>query len=179
MARWWYPEKLMDEHLPVPRESAEAWLEPNEKGITDLHYNNFTRRYGVPADVWFPGETVTFKWCEARGELLIKIRPDGVIASTLRCAFTPDFFDPVIEPPPRNIVAQDANSFRDFNSGICATTVEDLARQVAEFRSGFMDEDGEIISVIMARWSDRISFIISADGKSLTPVSEASNHVHG
>ncbi len=169
MPRLWYPEILIDEELPEPRASAEAWLEPDADGHTSIYFDEIT---STPVAVWKPGERVEFGWFEHLGSATLRILPDGSIATTFRCGSTIDLFAPDA-PASENVVPTGANWFWCLDENeICDGSIEAFARQYAETAYLPEEVDGHDVVVAMGHWENHLPFIISADGKSLTAATE-------
>ncbi|RFB95190.1 hypothetical protein B5K11_09550 [Rhizobium leguminosarum bv. trifolii] len=167
MSRLWYPKFLIDETLPTGRKSAEAWL-PFLTGAVGK-----TRQ-----PMFKPGDEVSFQWVERHGIITIRILPSGMIATTLRCPHTVDFFDGEKRPENANQLASDANSFWDLGeSEIWSDTIEGFAQDYACHCISPDETDGQDVEIDTATWSEVIKFTISPDGQSLIPATspETSN----
>ena len=168
MPRQWYPDFLIDEVLPESRWTAAAWLPyllgetPDEDGL-DIR------------KPFLPGDEVSFCWFEHRGMTVFRIKADGTLAVPLRCTETPDMFGGQALSAP-DVVTADINTFWNDEHELWAATPEEFARDYA--RGDMLDPgDADDIEVSIGVWSDKITFTISPDGKSLIPATspETSN----
>jgi hypothetical protein len=165
--RWW-PHFLIDEVTPEGRISPEAWLAPDENGVTTLHWGDEPES-GVAGKL-IPGEVVEFMWQEDRGSVDILLMPNGSWSlDDTRDGGTIDMFtgQAIVPPPPSTMIDQ-ANWFAaadDFET--CMDSMDSFAEAYAE--CGDVDPDGERITVDMCFWSDGERFRVSDDGKSLEP----------
>ncbi len=161
--REWYPVDLIDEFTPDGRASPEAWLaflDPNKQGLLDEDDEWLAEHYA-------PGLPIKFQWVEPRGTMRITVNPDGTSAAALRCCQTPDLFTGEVWAEPGS-PSSDVNHFWEPESEVLATTLAEFALLYAE-QLGPLDEP-ESVQVIMSRWSDTLTYRISDDGKSLTPL---------
>lgn len=164
--RLWYPNDLIDEFIPDGLRTPEAWLEfltlPPED--MDDAYEFLAKHYRI-------GDKIAFRWRELRGEATILIDADGNLIGSLRCAETVDLFSGVPDGPQPNVIGPDINSFWHYETEIYAETLEDFVAQIHETSQPLDPSDYpmEIVADV-AVWSEIITFIINADGKSLTRV---------
>lgn len=161
--RLWYPVDLIDEYLPAGRATPEAWLDFLQLSSDDMDEDD-----RFLSEHYAPGDQIALRWVERRGTATISINRDGTTATALRCPETPDLFTGETGSP-SDIVSADINSFWDDESETYAETMEDFAREYAANLEPFDDEPQDV-SVEIAVWGDKITFAISADGKSLTRV---------
>lgn len=169
-SRRWWPDFVMDETMPEGRKRPQDWLAPDESAVTTVLDDDEATVLGVIK----PGEIIGFHWHEKRGGVQVLIMPDGSWSlDNPRDAGTVDMFDgsaaaPVDEPPMALVAA--ANWFAEI------TDYETMADSMDEFALNWTDmaaplpKDGERVAVAMGFWSEKMSFRVSDDGKSLENV---------
>ncbi len=164
--RLWYPADLVDEFLPDGRRTPEAWLEFLHISPEDMEDED-----EFLANHYEPGDEIAFKWCERRGIATILINADGRLTGSYRCTETVDLFSGVADGPAPNVIGRDINSFWHYETEIFAETLEDFVAQIHETNQ-FLDPSDYPMEIVadIAVWSEKITFIINADGKSLTRV---------
>lgn len=167
--RLWYPAALVDEDLPTGRESPEAWL----LFLLDDEENDEDER--TLARLYAPGDEIPFHWKERRGLVTLRIHASGTLHTPMRCADTPDMFDP--ERPGCEVpLDTEVNSFWHYDSEIYAETAEEFAEYWTQGGVANWDEDGfDEVEVDTAVWSPEIRFRLSTDGRSLAPVESKPN----
>lgn len=172
--REWWPADLLDEHMPPGRARPEAWLAPDETGVTLIHADDDEDKTVVATIE--PGAEVSFCWQEDRGSVEITIMPGGAWKlDDPRDAFTLDLFKPeAVEattpielPPSARIAAATWFGWRD-DYECQGDTMDELAEGFADF--GRIEPEGLRITVDMGFWSDAVKFRVSADGRSLEPI---------
>ncbi len=150
----WYPTFMIDEVLPTGKPSPEAWL----PFLT-------TASAGQKA-LFLPGQELSFRYVEQRGNIEIVINPNGTHGNTPRCAHTLEMFDgaPPIEPQTQDDGQHEANSFWEYESEIFAETLDEFASIYAECHG-----ESEPMSVVVdtSYWSPKFHYRISDDCKSL------------
>lgn len=164
--RLWYPDDLVDEFIPDGRSRPEAWLDFLHMSPDDMgEEERFLARY------YKAGDEIAFKWCERRGHVTILIDADGNLTGSYRCTETVDLFSGVADGTSPNVVAPDINSFWHYETEVFAESLEDFVAQIHE-TSTFLDPSDYPMKIVadIAVWSEKITFIINADGKSLTRV---------
>lgn len=114
-----------------------------------------------------PGDTILFRWVERRGGADVVANPDGTPGTWLRCPDTPDMFTGETMSPPEMPTA-DINHFWDVGLGLIADTLAGFAEEYAEMVGPLREPT--TVFVLMRRISDPLTFRISDDGKSLTPI---------
>lgn len=165
--RLWWPGFLVDEVMPDGRATPEAWLEPDEAGVTAVYWEEDGKLIGTLT----PGETVAFIWHERRGTVTIRVMPDGSWSlDDARCPRTTDMFDGEAAPTPPAADIASANWFADPGDyETMAHSIDEFAANHAE-NAGPLDPAGDVVAVTMGFWSEKVHFVVSADGKSLEPV---------
>ena len=166
--RWW-PDCLVDEHMPEGRKRPEDWLAPDENGVTTVIWDEDDPHLAVAGFIK-PGETAAFNWWEDRGRVEITVLPDGTWqASDMRGAGMVDMFTGAETPMPPAALIEDANYFAEVTDHeTAADSMDEFARYWADNdRPG---PDGERLTVVMGFWSEKVEFVVSAAGRSLTPV---------
>lgn len=167
--RLWYPAVLVDEELPVGRESPEAWL----LFLLDDEENDEDER--TLAQLYAPGDEIPFHWMERRGIVTLRIHASGTLHTPMRCAETLDMFDPE-RPAYETPLCTEVNSFWHYDSETYAQSAEEFAEYWTQGGVANWDEDGfDEVEVDTAIWSDEIRFRLSADGKSLTLIEDEHN----
>lgn len=171
--RLWYPAALVDEDLPDGRESPEAWLNflqaiDADDEVEDQEEQSLARLYA-------PGDEIPFHWMERRGFVTLRIHGSGTLHTSMRCADTPDMFEPEVSAAV-NQLDTSVNSYWHNDSEIYAETAEEFAEYWTQGGIANWDEFGfEEVEVDTAIWSPEIRFRISADGKTLMPVESMPN----
>lgn len=170
--RLWWPSFLVDELMPDGRATPEAWLAPDGAGVTAVYWEEDGKLIGTLA----PGETVGFIWHEKRGTVTIRVMPDGTWSlEAARCPATADMFDgaPMPQPPAADIAS--ASWFADPNDyDTVVHSMDEFASNHARY-TGPVDPAGDDVVVEMGFWSEKILFVVSADGKSLQPAGEGND----
>lgn len=170
--RWW-PGFLLDEIMPEGCASPDAWLAPDENGVTTLRDCDGESLLGTIS----PGEALTFNYYEPRGGLTIRVLPDGTwVGPEPRDRRTIDMFDgPPPEPKDDPAGPGDANQFwSDDDWDMQGDTIEEFARCYAEMES--IEEEGALVDLRAGYWSPDFRFTVSADGKRLIAVTEEAAH---
>lgn len=171
--RLWYPAALVDEDLPTGRESPEAWLTFLQ--ATDDQDEDEGQDERALARLYGPGDEIPFHWMERRGLVTLRIHASGTLHTPMRCAETPDMFDPG-RPACEVPLDTGVNSFWHYDSEIYAETAEEFAEYWTQGGVANWDEGGfDEVEVDTAVWSPGIRFRLSADGRSLAPVESKPN----
>lgn len=173
--RHWWPSCLLDEVMPEGRLRPEDWLKPDADGVSTFWWDE-TVSDPQAAGTVRPGEVVEFCWYESRGRVDIRIMADGSwhIDGDGRAANIPDIFTGEVKPDLPSARMDDATDFLiDGDWETAADSMDELARFYVDAERPV--DEGDVVDVWMARWSNGHLFRVSADGRSLTPVE---NH-HG
>ncbi|MDI6836745.1 MAG: hypothetical protein QMD99_13685 [Rhizobiaceae bacterium] len=172
--RLWYPVDLIDEVLPAGRDSPEAWLSL-PAGFTAEDMEELDEDETFVLRNYKPGDTISFRWVEDRGEVTLRIRRDGTLFTPIRCPETPDMFgrpattaDETQVPP--------ANHYWHGDLEIFAETAEAFAGHVADMPYLAWDDDGCMeVEVQTYCWSEDITYRIGDEGD-LTLLSDLGRH---
>ncbi len=150
----WYPTFMIDEVLPTGKPSPEAWLP------------FLTTASAGQKPLFRPGEELSFRYVEQRGNIEISVNPDGTHGNAPRCVHTIEMFE-TSQPQThqdQSLGKHEANSFWEYESEIWAETLDEFARIYAECH-----REGEPQSVVIdtSYWSPKFHYRISDDCKSL------------
>lgn len=172
--RLWYPTLLIDDVLPEGRKSPEAWLDFLHMSLDDRDECE-----DILARHFTAGDQIRFQWCENHGTMTLAIDRNGNLSQPVRCQKTADMFDgTVASAQVGDTIPAGINSFWHYDTESFGETAEEFAVDFAANAGshGFDDGDPVDVEVDVAVWSETLTFLISADGRSLTPVTTGDTH---